>query len=68
MINPFLPKAEDILAIVKPAFYQHQGRGGEMKCKYVFLEPEYQCVYNDESNLIVIVTASSLMDLIIKLL
>lgn len=53
MINPFLPKAEDVFAIVKPGFYQHWGRGGEMKCKYVFSELEHQCVYNDDSNLIV---------------
>lgn len=32
----------------------------------VFSELEYQCVYNDDSNLIVMGTASSLMDLIIK--
>lgn len=27
-----------------------------MKCKYVFSELEYQCVYNDDSNLIVMLT------------
>lgn len=69
MINPFLPKAEDDFAIVKPGFYQFWGRGGEMKCKNEFSVLEYQCIYSDDSNLIVMVTVcSSLMDAIIKLL
>lgn len=56
MINPFLPKAHNVFAIVKPGFYQHWGRVREMKCKYVFSDLEYQCIYNNGSNLTVMVT------------
>ena len=56
MINPFLPKAEDVFAIVKFDFYQHWGREREMKCKYVFSELKYQCIYKNNSSLIVMVT------------
>lgn len=62
MINPFLPKAEDVFAIVKLGFYQLWGRGGEMKCKNVFSVLEYQCIYSDDSNLIVMVTVCFLFN------
>lgn len=62
MINPFLPKAEDVFAIVKLGFYQLWGRGGEMKCKNVFSVLEYQRIYSDYSNLIVMVTVCFLFN------
>lgn len=56
MINPFLPKAEDVFAIVKFDFYQHWGREREIKCKYAFSELKHQCIQKNNSNLIVMVT------------